>query len=184
MTMRWDGNAERTLRSLADMVPTTLRELASAAARDESELVASDRDSDEVMTEDVVRGWIRTTPPEQRNGLVAVIDSLGFEVELFADDLQSAEGWDDDGDEGRDSCSVDEAERAKDLFARNPTAIGEKAGPLRSEHRKGSVGDGVGDESENHKNESAGSQRRTSEDAVEDLAPRPQIRHGDRRAVH
>jgi len=99
MTMRWDGNAERTLRSLADMVPTTLRELASAAARDESELVASERESSEVMTEDVVRGWIRTTPPEQRNGLVAVIDSLGFDVELFAEDLQSAEGWDDDGGE-------------------------------------------------------------------------------------
>ena len=96
MTMRWDGNAERTLRSLADMVPATLRELASAAARDESELVASERESDEVMTEDVVRGWIRTTPPEQRNGLVAVIDNLGFDVELFAEDLQSAEGWDDD----------------------------------------------------------------------------------------
>jgi len=99
MTMRWDGNAERTLRSLADMVPATLRELASAAARDESELVASERESREVMTEDVMRGWIRTTPPEQRNGLVAVIDSLGFDVELFAEDLQSAEGWDDDGAE-------------------------------------------------------------------------------------
>ena len=97
--MNWDGNAERTLRSLADMVPATLRELATAAARDESELVASDRGSPEVLTEDVVRGWIRTTPPEQRNGLVAVIDSLGFEAELFADDLQSAEGWSDDEDE-------------------------------------------------------------------------------------
>ena len=97
--MNWDGNAERTLRSLADMVPATLRDLATAAARDESELVASDRESDEVMTEDVVRGWIRTTPPEQRNGLVAVIESLGFDVEQFADDLQSAEGWPDE-DEG------------------------------------------------------------------------------------
>jgi len=93
--MRWDGQAERTLRSLADMVPATLRELASSAARDESELVASDRGALEVMVEDVVRGWIRTTPPEQRNGLVAVIDELGFDVELFAEDLQSDEGWAD-----------------------------------------------------------------------------------------
>jgi hypothetical protein len=98
MTMRWDGNAERTLRSLADMVPATLRELASSAARDESELVASERAADEVAVEDVVRGWIRTTPPEQRNGLVAVIDELGFDVELFADDLQSDEGWSDEND--------------------------------------------------------------------------------------
>jgi hypothetical protein len=93
--MRWDGQAERTLRTLADMVPATLRELATAAARDESELVASDRAADEVTVEDVVRGWIRTTPPEQRNGLVAVIDELGVDVELFADDLQSDEGWSD-----------------------------------------------------------------------------------------
>ena len=93
--MRWDNQAERTLRTLADMVPATLRELATAAARDESELVASDRAGDEVRVEDVVRGWIRTTPPEQRNGLVAVIDELGFDVELFAEDLQSDEGWAD-----------------------------------------------------------------------------------------
>ena len=97
--MHWDDGAERTLHTFADMVPTTLRELASAAARDESELVATDRGAGEVGTEDVVRGWIRTTPPEQRNGLVAVIDQLGFEVELFADDLQSDEGWDDDAGE-------------------------------------------------------------------------------------
>ena len=95
MTMRWDGQAERTLRTLADMVPATIRELATAAARDESELVASDRAADEVEVADVVRGWIRTTPPEQRNGLVAVIDELGVDVELFADDLQSDEGWSD-----------------------------------------------------------------------------------------
>ena len=94
--MRWDNQAERTLRALADMVPATLRELATAAARDESELVASDRAGDEVIVEDVVRGWIRTTPPEQRNGLVAVIDELGVDVELFADELQSDEGWSDD----------------------------------------------------------------------------------------
>lgn len=97
--MRWDGGAERTLRTLADMVPQTLRELATAAARDESELVASDRSADEVTVQDVVRGWIRTTPPEQRNGLVAVIDELGFDAELFAGDLQSDEGWSDE-DEG------------------------------------------------------------------------------------
>jgi len=97
--MRWDDQAERTLRTLADMVPATLRELATAAARDESELVTSDRAGDLVSVEDVVRGWIRTTPPEQRNGLVAVIDELGFDVELFADDLQSDEGW-TDADEG------------------------------------------------------------------------------------
>jgi hypothetical protein len=96
--MRWDNGAERTLRTLADMVPTTLRELATAAARDESELVASDRSADEVTVDDVVRAWIRTTPPEQRNGLVAVIDELGFDVELFADDLQSDEGWSDDAE--------------------------------------------------------------------------------------
>ena len=71
------------------MVPATLRELASAAARDESELVASDRAADEVLVEDVVRGWIRTTPPEQRkmgNVLLELVpeknrgDDLIFEI--------------------------------------------------------------------------------------------------------
>ena len=94
--MRWDQQAERTLRSLADMVPATLRELASAAARDESELVASDRAADEVGVEDVVRGWIRTTPPEQRDGLVAVIESLGLEPERYVDELESGEGWEEE----------------------------------------------------------------------------------------
>ena len=102
MSLRWDPGAERTLRAFADMVPMTLRELASAAARDESELVAADRAADEVSVEDVVRAWIRTTPPEQRNGLVAVIDDLGFDVELFADDLQSAEGWSDEDESPED----------------------------------------------------------------------------------
>lgn len=100
--MRWDAQAERTLRTFADMVPATLRELATAAARDESELVAADRAADEVSVEDVVRAWIRTTPPEQRNGLVAVVDDLGFDVELFADDLQSAEGWADEDESPED----------------------------------------------------------------------------------
>ncbi|MGH2451520.1 MAG: hypothetical protein ACRDGE_09675 [Candidatus Limnocylindria bacterium] len=91
--MNWSEDAERTLMTLCGMIPSTVRELAETAARDESELAAGDRGAGEVSAEDVVRGWIRTTPPEQRDGLVAVIDDLGFDVELFADDLQSAEGW-------------------------------------------------------------------------------------------
>lgn len=105
MSLRWDPHAQGTLRALAEMVPATLRELASAAARDESELVAGDRGADEVSADDVVRGWIRTTPPEQRNGLVAVLDELGFEAERFADDLQSDDGWDGADDEGDDTSA-------------------------------------------------------------------------------
>ncbi len=91
--MLWDEAAERILAALTEMVPATLRPLAEASARDESELVASDRAAEAVEPEDVVRGWIRTTPPEQRNALVEVIADLGFEPELFAEDLQSVEGW-------------------------------------------------------------------------------------------
>jgi hypothetical protein len=87
------------LRALVDMVPETMRELARATARDESELAAHERGVDAVAGEDVVRGWIRTTPPEQRDGLVDVIDGLGFEAETFADDLQSVEGWEDEAEE-------------------------------------------------------------------------------------
>ena len=94
--MAWDPGAEAVLTTLALMVPETLRALAGAAARDESEAVASDRDATSVGPDDVIRGWIRTTPPEQRNGLVAIIDDLGFDVELFAEDLQSEGDWPED----------------------------------------------------------------------------------------
>ena len=91
--MSWDASAERTLALLCDMVPATLRDLAEATARDQSEQVAADRGAEAVAADDVVRGWIRTTPPEQRNSLVAVIEDLGFEPERFAEELESVEGW-------------------------------------------------------------------------------------------
>jgi hypothetical protein len=85
------------------MVPETLRELAGASARDESEAVAEQRGASEVDVDDVVHGWIRTTPPEQRNGLIAVLESLGLEPERYAEELESAEGWDEDFEEPPDS---------------------------------------------------------------------------------
>ena len=93
--MNWSDAADSMLQALVKMVPETLRELAGAAARDESEAVAEQRGASEVEVDDVVRGWIRTTPPEQRNGLIAVIESLGIEPERYADELESAEGWDE-----------------------------------------------------------------------------------------
>lgn len=98
-SMPWDPAAERVLRALVDMVPENLRELARATARDESELAAADRGAPAVDPPDVIRGWIRTTPPEQRDGLVEVIDSLGFEPETFAEDLQSVAGWEEGEEE-------------------------------------------------------------------------------------
>ena len=94
--MEWDESAEGVLATLCGMVPETIRELARSAAHDESEAVASERGAASVNVDDVVRGWIRTTPPEQRNGLVAVIDSLGLEPELYADELESGEGWEEE----------------------------------------------------------------------------------------
>ena len=96
MSMAWEESAEGVLATLCRMVPETLRELAKSAARDESELVASERDSATVGIDDVVRGWIRTTPPEQRNSLVAVIEDLGLEPERYAEELESGEGWEDE----------------------------------------------------------------------------------------
>jgi hypothetical protein len=93
--MNWSDAADSMLQALVGMVPETLRELAGAAARDESEAVAEQRGANEVEVDDVVRGWIRTTPPEQRNGLIAVIESLGMEPERYAEELASAEGWDE-----------------------------------------------------------------------------------------
>ena len=91
------------LVALVRMVPETLRELASASARDESEAAAEQRGASEVEVDDVVRGWIRTTPPEQRNGLIAVIESLGLEPERYAEELESPEGWDEEFEEPPDS---------------------------------------------------------------------------------
>ncbi len=101
--MSWSDAADSMLGALVRMVPETLRELAAASARDESEAVAEQRGASEVEVDDVVRGWIRTTPPEQRNGLVAVIESLGLEPEIYADELESAEGWDEELEEPPDS---------------------------------------------------------------------------------
>ncbi len=94
--MEWDEPAEGVLVTLCRMVPDTLRELARAAARDEAELVAGERGAASVSIDDVVRGWIRTTPPEQRNGLVAVIEQLGLEPEIYETELQSDEGWEEE----------------------------------------------------------------------------------------
>lgn len=105
--MEWSAAAEGLLATLARMVPATVRELAAASARDESEDIARERGADEVDADDVMRGWIRTTPPGQRNGLIAVIEQLGLEPETYADDLENAEGWDDeaaDEDAGEDEA--------------------------------------------------------------------------------
>ena len=93
--MNWNEAADSVLLALVRMVPETLRELAGASARDESAAIAEQRGGDEVQVDDVVRGWIRTTPPEQRNGLIAVIENLGIEPERYAEELESAEGWDE-----------------------------------------------------------------------------------------
>lgn len=97
--MPWSDAAQGLLATLANMVPATVRELASAAAHDEAEGLAQERSSDEVGVDDVMRGWIRTTPPEQRNGLIAVIEQLGLDPESYVEDLENAEGWDDDTEE-------------------------------------------------------------------------------------
>jgi hypothetical protein len=94
--MVWDESAEGVLATLCRMVPDTIRELAKAAAYDESEAVASERGAASVSVDDVMRGWIRTTPPEQRNGLVEVIEDLGLEPERYADELESGEGWEEE----------------------------------------------------------------------------------------
>ena len=93
--MEWTDEASTLLDALARMVPETLRELAKLSAKDEAESVASASGAEEVDVDDVMRAWIRTTPPEQRNGLVAVIESLGLEPERYAEDLESAQGWDE-----------------------------------------------------------------------------------------
>jgi len=93
--MEWSEAADNLLTTLARMVPETVRELATASAREEAETIAQDRSAGEVGVDDVMRGWIRTTPPEQRNAFVAVIEDLGLEPERYVDELENAEGWEE-----------------------------------------------------------------------------------------
>jgi hypothetical protein len=94
--MEWDESAEGVLATLCRMVSDTIRELARAAGHDEAEAVAGERGASSVSVDDVIRGWIRVTPPEQRNGMVAVIESLGLEPEIYETELQSDEGWEEE----------------------------------------------------------------------------------------
>ncbi|MDQ2951682.1 MAG: DUF2621 family protein [Chloroflexota bacterium] len=100
--MEWSEGAENVLTALAKMVPESLRLLARLSAKDEAEAIASERGADEVDVDDAMRGWIRVTPPEQRNSLIAVIESLGLEPERYAEDLEDAEGWEDEDDDGEE----------------------------------------------------------------------------------
>ncbi len=106
--MNWTELADGLIEQLARMVPETLRQLASMSARAEAESIVSEAGGDEVGVDDAMRGWIRMTPPEQRNGLIVVIESLGLEPERYAEDLENAEGWDDEESE------EDEAEEPPD----------------------------------------------------------------------
>jgi hypothetical protein len=100
--MSWDDAAERLLVALLGMTPDTLRPLAEGAARAEAEGFANERGSDTVGTDDVVRGWIETTPADQRNSLVAVLDELGIDPEPYADalatepELEAEQGLDEE----------------------------------------------------------------------------------------
>ena len=107
--MEWSEGAENLLTALSKMVPESLRMLARMSAKDEAEAIASERGAPDVDVDDAMRGWIRVTPPDQRNGRIAVIDSLGLEPERYADDLENAEGWDDeDEDDDDDDDEFDE----------------------------------------------------------------------------
>ena len=101
--MTWSEGAENLLVALVRMVPESLRQLAGMSARDEAEAIASERSATEVDVDDAMRGWINTTPPDQRNSLIAVIESLGLEPERYAEELESAEGWDEEFEEPPDS---------------------------------------------------------------------------------
>ncbi len=98
--MSWEQEAERALEQLCAMVPETYRELAGANARAESEIAAAERGATETGPEDVIVGWIRMTPTEQRDSLVAIIESLGHDPVEYAEELQSAESPEEPEDSG------------------------------------------------------------------------------------
>ena len=85
--MKWDEAAEDLLEALLRMVPDTYRPLAEGAARVEAEGFAGERNAASVEPDDVIRGWIETTPADQRDGLVAVLEELGIDPEIYAEEL-------------------------------------------------------------------------------------------------
>jgi hypothetical protein len=85
--VNWTDEAEQILGALLQMVPETLRPLAGDAARGEAEALCAERGAHAVAVEDVVRGWIATTPADQRDSLVPILDQLGLEPEDYADEL-------------------------------------------------------------------------------------------------
>ncbi|TMD60984.1 MAG: DUF2621 family protein [Chloroflexi bacterium] len=87
--MSWTEAAEDLLAALLRMVPDTFRSLAEGAARVEAEGFAGERGAGAVDTDDVVRGWIETTPADQRDSLVAVLEELGIDPELYAEALSA-----------------------------------------------------------------------------------------------
>ncbi len=87
--MRWEEASEELLGALLQMVPDTFRGLAEGAARVEAEGYATERGAASVEPDDVIRGWIATTPVDQRNGLVAVLEELGVDPEAYADELST-----------------------------------------------------------------------------------------------
>lgn len=91
LKMEWSEGAEGILGGFLQMVPETYRPLAESSARDAAEGLAADRGADAVAVQDVVRGWIATTPAEQRDALVDVLEQLGLEPEAYADDLAAPE---------------------------------------------------------------------------------------------
>jgi hypothetical protein len=99
--MDWEPEAERALEQLCGMVPDTYRELARASARGEAEVAAGEREAALVGPEDVVVGWIRLAPPDQRDGLVPIIESLGHDPMEYADELQAEGGTEEPDDPTR-----------------------------------------------------------------------------------
>lgn len=89
--MEWSEGAEGILAALLQMVPETYRPLAESSARGATEGFAVERGADAVAVEDVVRGWIATTPAEQRDALVDVLEQLGLDPEDYAEDLATTD---------------------------------------------------------------------------------------------
>lgn len=79
--------------------------------------------------EDVARGWVRGRPPEQRDSLLEAIDDLGLDPELFADELQSEEGWGED----------EEARAGESRPANAACAVSETCAPPSHSHMSRTV---------------------------------------------
>ncbi len=83
--MEWESAAEQQFNQLLKEVPIMFRAMAKNAIRSGAENAARERGASSVSPEDVIRGYIVTTPGPQKGGLRKIFEKLGIDTGPYED---------------------------------------------------------------------------------------------------